>query len=108
MPRAKAILAVAMSEEKVRDHAVTCLVPTNRLSCFQALVVVTEDGKVSRINIPDGAIDEIPFEIGKEVRAPLSGDGPDRVYLGDRDGRVHSIDLKDWGNRSQPFPTKKR
>ena len=71
------------------------------------LVVASGDGKIYRINIPEMRMDKTPLEIGKEVRVPLRGDGSNKVYLGDRDGRVHSIDLKDWGNRSEPYSTKK-
>ena len=66
---------------------------------LDSLVVVTEGGTISLVNTSDGEVEERPIELRKDVRAPLSGEGEDgapRVYLGDQDGVVRSLDVDRW------------
>ena len=66
---------------------------------LDSLVVVTEEGIISLIDTSDGEVEERPIELPKDVRASLSGEGEEgvpRVYLGDRDGVVRSLDVDRW------------
>jgi outer membrane protein assembly factor BamB len=66
------------------------------------LVVSTQNGNLSLLNTSNGIPEEIPIELGEKVRAPLvlvSDDELPRLYLGDSDGFVRSIDIEDWEER---------
>ena len=63
------------------------------------LVVATEDGELFQLSTSNGIVQEIPIEIGKAVRSSLSGEGREdetRVYFGDRDSMVWSVDVDRW------------
>jgi outer membrane protein assembly factor BamB len=64
------------------------------------LVVATENGIISLLNTQaSGSVETVPVEANKSVRAPLAGEGPQaspRVYFGDGDGVVRSLDVERW------------
>ena len=66
------------------------------------LVVSTQNGSLFLLDSTDGVPEEVPIDLGKKVRAPLvlvnDNDLP-RIYLGDRDGFVRSIDIDNWEER---------
>lgn len=63
------------------------------------LVVAAKNGIVSLLDTTTGTAEEIPLLLEKDIRAPLAAAGNDesaRVYFGDKDGVVRSLDVDRW------------
>ncbi|MQF68880.1 hypothetical protein FIM12_00895 [SAR202 cluster bacterium AD-804-J14_MRT_500m] len=65
------------------------------------LVVARMDGLISRLGLSTGSVEKVPIALDKEVRAPLAlGRSLDdnMVFLGDRESRIWSINVRAWQN----------
>ena len=63
------------------------------------IVVASQNGTVSLLDTVTGMVEEIPMKLGSQVRVPLAveeKDGSARVYFGDNEGTVRSIDVDRW------------
>ena len=63
------------------------------------LVVAAKGGIASILDAATGTAEEIPLMLEKDIRAPLAAAGTGelaRVYFGDSDGVVRSLDVDRW------------
>ena len=63
------------------------------------LVVAAKTGIVSILDTATGTADEIPLKLEKDIRALLAPSGTGklaRIYFGDSDGVVRSLDVGRW------------
>ena len=63
------------------------------------LVVAAKSGVVSILDLDTGTAEEVPLDLEKDIRASLAASGSGelaRVYFGDVDGVVRSLDVDRW------------
>ena len=80
-------------------HEIGSVVNSTPALVDDRLVVAAKSGIVSILDTATGTADEIPLKLEKDIRAPLAASVTSelgRVYFGDSDGVVRSLDVDRW------------
>ena len=80
-------------------HEVGYIVNSTPALVDDKLIVAAKSGVVSILDVATGTAEEVPLELPKDIRAALVSAGAGelaRVYFGDVDGVVRSIDVDRW------------
>ena len=80
-------------------HEVGFIVNATPALVDDKLVVAAQSGLLSILDVNTGTAEEVPEEFPKDIRAPLVSAGTGelaRVYFGDTDGVVRSMDVDRW------------
>ena len=80
-------------------HEIGYIVNSTPALIDDKLVVAAKSGLVSILDVSTGTAEEVPLPLDKDIRASLASAGAGelaRVYFGDVDGVVRSLDVDRW------------
>ncbi len=80
-------------------HEIEYIVNSTPALVDDKLIVASQSGLVSILNVHSGTAEEVAQSLDKDIRAPLASSGSGdlaRVYFGDTDGVIRSLDVDRW------------